>query len=489
MVEDSSYIYFFPFIFAALCIFVVSQYTLARHKARGAWYLFFACLAASFWSASEGMLYLDFSLESKIWLTKCQFFGIAPILPLLLLFVLAIFEKRVRKFDALRGIFIAIMALIFILVWTNPLHNQMYTGYYSIESSAIQMLGLNHGLLWWLVLAYHYALVAVISVMLIKYAYIRTGFERSQALVILVAVASVWIANAIYITGHSPVPNMDISPIAFSLVAGSMAWGFFRHNLLDILPVAKTEVFKGMDDAVLVFDENNRLVDFNTAAEAIIKTKVSEIRSGQTQKIFAQYPVLKNILENRRHSEVTIRVDGQRTIYDVRVSKLVGRHRQTIGRIMALRDVTARKRAVEAILESEEKYKFLAENMGDIVWTLDTAFQITYLSPSIEKVLGYTPAEYKTLKLEKMMPPESIENIKRLYREELQPNDPENSASDQPHTVEVEYYHQNGTVVWLENKVQALKGATGQTLGLYGVSRDITKRKQAEEDTIRANMS
>jgi len=88
MVKDFSYLHSFPFVFAALCIFVVSQYTLARHNARGAWYLFFVCLAASFWSVSEGMLYLDLNHGSKILLTKSQYFGIAPIPPLTLLLCL-----------------------------------------------------------------------------------------------------------------------------------------------------------------------------------------------------------------------------------------------------------------------------------------------------------------------------------------------------------------------------------------------------------------
>jgi PAS domain S-box-containing protein len=481
MVKDFSYIFSFPFIFAALCIFVVSQYVLARHKARGAWYLFFACLAASFWSVSEGMLYLDLNHGSKILLTKCQYFGIAPILPLTLLFVLTVFGIRSRMIGFLRWVLIAIISLIIILVWTNPLHQLVFTGYYTINTGAVEMLGLHHGLLWWIIITYHYFLVTIISVILLKISYTASGFERAQALVILAAVASVWIANAIYISGHSPVQNMDISPIALSLVAGSMAWGFFRYNLLDILPVAKTEVFKGMDDAILVFDERNRIVDFNTAAEAIIRTEVSEDTVKQTQQVFKKFPMLQRIIEHMRRSEVLIRVDGQKNIYDVRVSKLPGRDGTTAGRIMVLRDITARKRAIEAILESEEKFKFLAENMGDIVWTLDMDFNTIYISPSVEKVLGFTPEECKRQKLEETVTPESLERITAIYPEELQLNAVKDTESDLSPTIEVEYYHRNGSIVWLENKVKALRDATGTIVGMYGVSRDITERKRMEQ--------
>ncbi len=481
MVKDFSHIYIFPFILAALCIFVVSQYTLVRHKARGAWYLFFACIAASFWSLSEGLLYLDLTHESKILLTKCQYFGIAPIPPLTLLFVLTVFGIRSKMIGFLRWVLIAIIPLIIILVWTNPLHQLVFTGYYTIDAGAIEMLGLHHGLLWWSIIAYHYSLVVMISVILLKISYTATGFGRSQALLILAAVASVWIANGIYISGHSPVQNMDISPIAFSLVAGSMAWGFFRYNLLDILPVAKTEVFKGMDDAILVFDERNRIVNFNTAAEAIIKTEVSEDIVKQTQQVFKKFPVLQRIIENMKHSEVPIRVDGQKNIYDVRVSKLLGQNGNTIGRIMALRDITARKRAIEAILESEEKFKFLAENMADIVWTLDMDFNATYVSPSIEKVLGFTPEERKRQKFEEVVTPESLEQIMAMFLEELQYYEMPDADLYRSITIDVEYYHKNGSIVWMENSVRAIRNQTGLIIGMYGSSRDITDRKKAEK--------
>ncbi len=381
----------------------------------------------------------------------------------------------------LRAVLIPIIALIIVLVWTNPLHQLFFTSYYAIDAGDIKMLGLHHGRLWWIVIAYHYLLVLMVSFILLWTAHTASGFKRAQALGILAAVAFVWIANAIYISGRSPVPNMDISPIAFSLVAGSMAWAFFRHNLLDILPVAKTEVFRGMDDAILVFDESNCIIDFNTAARTIIRTEVSEDNTEQTQKVFKKFPALESILVNMRHSEVPIRVDGQKNFYDVRVSKLLERNGNTIGRIMSLRDITARKRAIEAILESEEKFKFLAENMADIVWTLDMDFNATYVSPSIKKVLGFTPEERKRQKMEEMVTPESMQHISEMFMEALRQDKLQDSDSDRAITIEVEYYHKNGSIVWMENSVKAIRDRAGSIVGMYGSSHDITDRKKAEK--------
>jgi len=482
------YVYPFPFIVAAICIFIASQYALTRHKAQGAWYLFFVCLAASFWSLTEGLLYVGLNQETKVLLTKYQYFGIVPIPPLTLLFVLSVFGIKLHLIRKMQWTFTGIMAMIVALVWTNPFHRQFFTSYAAIETETVQMLALDHGPMWWATIAYHYLLVVVVSLILINKSIKASVFERARARLMLAAVASVWIANAVYISGHSPVPNMDISPIAFTLVAGSMAWSFFRYNLLDIVPAAKQEVFRGMEDAVLVFDESNRIVDYNAAAKTIIITETHADKDKQTQQVFAEFPALQSILESMRRREIPIQVDDLKNIYDARVSALLDNHGKTIGKIVALRDITARKHAIDAILKSEERYKFLAENMGDIVWTLDMNFNVTYVSPSVERVLGFTPEERKKQKLEEMITPESMERVMALYTVELQQDEKQDADPYRTTTIEVEYYNRNGANVWMENQVKAIRDKAGKIIGMYGASRDITRRKIAEEKIKRAKM-
>ena len=66
-----------------------------------------------------------------------------------------------------------------------------------------------------------------------------------------------------------------------------------------------------------------------------------------------------------------------------------------MGAIESIRDITEMKVAEEALQESEERFRFLTENLADIVWTVDLSFRTTYVSPSITKVLGFTPGGAK----------------------------------------------------------------------------------------------
>ncbi len=147
-------------------------------------------------------------------------------------------------------------------------------------------------------------------------------------------------------------------------------------------------------------------------------------------------------------------------------------------------EVQERRQVEQKLRESEKRYRFLAENMADIVWTLDMNFMTTYVSPSVEKVLGFTPEERKRQTLEEMITPESIQNVLATFMEQLQYEkqgvDPERSV-----TVVVEYFRRDGSTIWMENMVKALRDENGILIGMYGTSRDISSRRQAEADRER----
>ena len=147
--------------------------------------------------------------------------------------------------------------------------------------------------------------------------------------------------------------------------------------------------------------------------------------------------------------------------------------------IVSLIDITARKKAEEALEESEAKYRFLTEGMSDIVWTMDKNLTYTYLSPSVELALGMTANETIRRGTENIMTKESLvaakATVDRLLSLERQdPGGPARTA-----TFEAAYYHCSGALVWLENIIRAVTDEQGEVIGIHGVSRNITEIRQA----------
>jgi hypothetical protein len=83
---------------------------------------------------------------------------------------------------------------------------------------------------------------------------------RPQTAVILVGVLAPWLANAVYLLGLGPLPNLDLTPFAFSLSGLALGWGLLRLRLLDafvgLIPTARDAVVERMRDGVVVLDRH-----------------------------------------------------------------------------------------------------------------------------------------------------------------------------------------------------------------------------------------
>lgn len=148
-------------------------------------------------------------------------------------------------------------------------------------------------------------------------------------------------------------------------------------------------------------------------------------------------------------------------------------------------DITERKLADDAMHASERKYHFITDQMVDIVWTMDQEFKTTYVSPSVEKVLGFTPAERMEQRFEDMVTPASLAGIQEVYMQALMEEQLGNADPDKVLNMEVENYHKNGSIVPVEVNVRGIRNNEGKLIGFHGLSRDITERKKAEAERAR----
>ncbi len=143
------------------------------------------------------------------------------------------------------------------------------------------------------------------------------------------------------------------------------------------------------------------------------------------------------------------------------------------------KEIVERQTAETALRQSRAQYTFLIENMADIIWSLDMNFQTQYVSGSIEHLLGFTPAERMMQPIEQTVTPASLIEIERRLTAELGQENHPDADPGRSINIETEYYKKDGSTLWMENRVKAIRDKQGQAIGILGVSRDISKRKAA----------
>ena len=146
-----------------------------------------------------------------------------------------------------------------------------------------------------------------------------------------------------------------------------------------------------------------------------------------------------------------------------------------------LKEIDERERAEEALDQSEQSYRLLAENMADNVWILSlTDFRFSYISPSVMSIFGFTPEESMNLELSQHMPPEDSEKISALIMEELQRDKDPGVDLDRSRSIEVRQFHKDGSKIWTEVKASFIRDDNGNPTDVLGVTRDISERKRIE---------
>jgi len=139
--------------------------------------------------------------------------------------------------------------------------------------------------------------------------------------------------------------------------------------------------------------------------------------------------------------------------------------------------------------ESEERYRLLAENAADVIWTMDMNMRYTYVSPSIYGLMGYTPEELLDITLDRIFPPASMELCYKTFEEDLALEASGRADPDRTRMLELEQIRKDGSVIWAEVKISGLRDRDGRWSGILGVTRDITERKRAEEEKLELEAS
>lgn len=240
-----------------------------------------------------------------------------------------------------------LMALYLISIMTLFLHytnNYHHLYYHTVGVSSLgpfPLATLKKGPWYWVHTVYLNLALLYGSILLLGRWQRVAPLYRRQIIILLAGAVVPWIGGLLYFFGKSPW-GLDLSPIALSCTALILTWGLCRYRLFNLAPVARDMVFESMRNGVLVLDTENRLVDFNPAAQTIVKKLSLDNIGLPAAKILQAYPDLIKQLALNNYKEIDFRTfQGKKPqYYNSRLSPVLNRRKQLIGKTIVLTNIT-----------------------------------------------------------------------------------------------------------------------------------------------------
>ena len=249
-------------------------------------------------------------------------------------------------------------------------------------------------------------------------------------------------------------------------------------------------LIENASDGIALLDDKGMILYESPSAERILGQKPEQLEGTSFLDLIHQddmqqaVSLLESVMENQgKTATCQVRVkhkDGSWRAVEATAKNLI--HDPRLGGIVVnYRDITESKKAQQELRESEKKYRLLAENLSDVIWTMDTNLRCTYLSPSVTSLRGYSVEEAMALSMEETTTPASFQTFLRVMAEAKAKEDLGSNGEHSPATLDLELTCRDGSTVWTENRITCLRDSEGQLAGYLGVSRDITERREASQ--------
>ncbi|KAA0018431.1 MAG: PAS domain S-box protein [Thermoplasmata archaeon] len=298
-----------------------------------------AILSTIIWSIGYIIEILTPSYSWKILAAKSEYVGIA-ILPAAWFVFSSRYARHFHKITETKYIYslFLIPFITIFLVFTNEYHHLVWRSIQLFGIGNLKIITPEYGTWFWIHAIYSYATFLIGSLLLIAESLKFSRTHRKKSFTLILASSLPIITSTVYVSRIYP---FDLTPLSFSLSMILLFLCVYKLKLIGIVPLARDKIVEDMDDIVMVFDSNKRLVDLNRSAQKTLSASKEELIGKEAEYVISMCPEINELIYGGKKQKMCEKFGK---FFDVRVTPLRDEGNIEVGRILIARDITDLRR-------------------------------------------------------------------------------------------------------------------------------------------------
>lgn len=369
-------VYLTPYFLSLAISLGIFFYSWSKKSAQGALSFAIYTLGQSIWVSGFILGLASKEFGSKLFWDDVQWLGSIFVVVALPFFVLQYTETKVEKPRRLFWLLCVVPALLIFLLATDPIFKWFHASPTLIAGDYFSELTYHFTPAIFGYAIYAYAITIWCLVKLIRHGIHAQGLYRTQVTFIAAGILIPIFGTIFPLLGIYIGPQLDGTPIFGFIGNLIIAWGLYRFHIFDVIPIARDKVFEAMVEPVVILDNQNNIVDINSAMLALLGMSSKDVIGEPARVIFDEFPIpIKMYTQvSYARAEAAFELGGKNIYYELTVWPMFNSNKEMTGRIYISHDITALK-------ELENELRKLNAELEDRVrartWELADAYDTT----------------------------------------------------------------------------------------------------------------
>lgn len=382
------------YLASGLISFTIALYAWQRRNSPGNFQLAGLMLAATVWSLTSAMEWHANALNVKIFWSVVSYLGSQTGPVFFLLFALRYAQQDAWLRPQKIALFFIFPLATFGMAATNSWHHLVWPQINLHVTPNGTTATYLHGPWFWVQIVYAYSLLTWgVIVLLRSILFFPHPYSHQSRFLVLASLAPM-AGNIVYAINPAILGGADPTPITFALTGLLLGWAIFRHQLLNIYPIARERLMENLSDGIILIDTLQRVVDVNPSARRMLgedKAAHPDLISQPITQLLTEWPRLAEKCNENLPGQIELLVDGSQPCYlEVTASRLQNKQAEPIGYLVILHDITKQRQAEQALQRRAQELAALYDTSIDINSQLDLS---RLLHAIVERAIALSGAQ------------------------------------------------------------------------------------------------